>query len=86
MSIETKPCGSCGTPVYWLRSVATGKPAPIEVEASERGNIAVDLLAGTYSVVPAPERASQQGPLHLNHFVGCPQRASWAKGGGRYRP
>lgn len=80
-----RPCGSCGEPVLWLKHARTGRPAPIESRTdAERGNILVDLDAGTYAIIPAgPEREQHRGWLHLNHFVTCPQAKTWRKAGSR---
>lgn len=79
MRQEIKQCGSCGEPIWWLKSDKTGKPAPIEVKPSDTGNIAVNLLSGEYHIVPAIFRAEQVVPLHLNHFATCPQAKVWHK-------
>jgi len=82
MNTNPNQCNSCGEPLYWLAHERTGKPAPIEVKQnSERGNIAVDLTARTYRIVPKEERAQQSEWLHLNHFVECPQSNIWSKAG-----
>lgn len=82
---QERPCGSCGEPVVWLRHSGTGRMAPIEVRIdAERGNVLVDLTAGTYSLVPsAADREQYRGWLHLNHFVTCPQAKTWRKAGSR---
>lgn len=70
---ETDPCTAR---VWWLLSEASGAVAPIDVEPSERGNIVVDLVGGTYRVVGREsERADLRESgvdLHLNHHVTCP--------------
>lgn len=69
--VTRRPCISCGAPIYDLRSATTGRPAPIDVDPVERGNIKVDLEAGTYRVVgvdlvnPSPNR-------YVSHFTTCP--------------
>ena len=60
----------CHADVYHLTYPATGKSAPIDVEISPDGNVAVDLDAGTYSIVPKAERAFRDD-LHKNHWVTC---------------
>ncbi len=82
-----KPLGSCrwGTGavpcrahVFWLKHERTGKTAPIDVEPTDRGNIEVNLEAGTYRIVPEPERAERRGSdsLFMNHWVTCPAAQS----------
>ena len=83
-------CGSCNTPVYWLKNGLTGKIAPIETEPNERGNVVISLDHGTYTVLgPTLRRMVLDGQmpsippdaLYLNHFVTCPQAKTWTKGG-----
>jgi hypothetical protein len=65
--------------VLWLRHARTGRAAPIDAEPAPTGNIVVSD-DGTY-VALNPEQARQTrergGPLHLNHFVTCPDRKDW---------
>jgi hypothetical protein len=82
-------CRSCEADVIWLEHERTGKPAPIDAKPTSDGNIVVDDVGGTYSVVPEQVRDNliEAGmPLHTNHFATCPQRAAWreraAKAGG----
>jgi hypothetical protein len=73
-------CRSCHAEVLWLENTTTGKSAPIDAELVPDGNIVVDQVAGTYRVVTGDDRqdAIDRGdPLHLNHFVTCPQQAAW---------
>ena len=76
-------CGSCGEPIYWLKHVRTGKPAPIEVKTTPNGNILVDVSRGTYCMALAAEKVAYPEHLHLNHFATCPQAKTWARHGGR---
>lgn len=69
-------CKYCPTEIVWARHPDTGKPAPIEDEATDDGNIRLHD-DGTYTVL-AGERlthARETGEhLHLNHFATCPRR------------
>ncbi len=78
-AIKARPCGSCGVLVYDLIHEGTRRPAPIEVDPSPEGNIAIDLAAGTYRVVGLDMRRRLEAQRHLNHFASC----AFAK---RYRP
>jgi hypothetical protein len=72
-------CRSCQAPVMWLENVATGKPAPIDIEPTPDGNIVI-LDEGRYNVLARSERAEAAAegyPLHTNHFATCAQAASW---------
>jgi len=75
-------CRSCQAPVLWLDHETTGTSTPVDAEPHPHvfGNIVVDAAAGTYRVVAGDERQAmiERGdPLHLNHFVTCPQSAAW---------
>ena len=76
-------CGSCGEPIYWLKHVRSGKPAPIEIKTSANGNILVDVSHGTYGMALPAEKVAYPEHLHLNHFATCPQAKTWARHGGR---
>lgn len=72
----TATCGSCGADIIWAESTSTGRTAPIDADPHPDGNI---LLRGdgTYTVIPTPEQKEAiVVPLHLNHFVTCPNADS----------
>jgi hypothetical protein len=79
MDVVSDFCRSCTAPVMWLTNEKTGKRAPIDAEPAPDGNIVVfDALS--YQVIGGTERqdAIDEGfPLHLNHYVTCPQAAAW---------
>lgn len=73
-------CQRCHARVVMARHVRTKKPAPIEVEPSDDGNISI--TGDEYEVVPEAERAiyKQRGfPLRKNHFATCEFAKSFAK-------
>ena len=70
-------CRSCRMPVWWVESEAKGKRSPIDIEPTPDGNIEVDREKGVFRVVPKADREGRTD-LHLNHFVKCPQAASWS--------
>ena len=78
MAAEQKRCASCNTPIYKLRHERTGNPAPIDVEPGAAGNVAIDLEAGTWRIVPAAQR-SEYELLSFNHYAHCPQASAWRK-------
>ena len=73
-------CRLCRTPILMARHKHTQKPAPIEVQPSDDGNI---LLCGdVYEVVPLAERdkVKLRGfVLRKNHFATCVFAKSFAK-------
>jgi hypothetical protein len=76
----TQRCASCEPALYWLKHVRTGNAAPIEVEGGIAGNIAVDLDAGTWRIVPPAHRYEYE-VLYFNHYAHCPQASAWRKAG-----
>jgi hypothetical protein len=62
-------CKWCGAPIYWLKYPRTGNLAPITMALNERGNVAVDLEAGTYSFLPKDAVGVER---RLNHWADCP--------------
>jgi len=60
-------CRYCGAQILWLRSVSTGKIAPIDAHTREGGNVLVDFERETYAVAPAPPSVA-----YTNHFATCP--------------
>lgn len=64
-------CKSCGAKIDWYRSADTGKWMPLDPGPSEVGNVRVDVVANTVSVV-APGTHS---PLYLSHFATCKDAA-----------
>ena len=65
-------CRKCKAAVVMARHIGTGKPAPIEIQPSDDGNILV--TGDTYEVVPAAERQRRRERgfvLRKNHFATC---------------
>jgi hypothetical protein len=69
-----KDC-SCGVRIRMLKNLASGRTAPITVEASSRGNV---VLEGPYWRI---KREGDRGPFYLNHFTDCPDAEQY--GGSR---
>jgi hypothetical protein len=82
MSNET--CDSCKAPVIWAYHEMSGKPAPIDAEPSEGGNIVMlpaDIFgAPRYRVLGPAAIGMQPGPLHKSHFMTCPHAKQWRGG------
>jgi len=74
-------CEKCGKAILWLNHKTSGRPAPIEAEPNEKGNI---LIKGNeYRVAKRDEiqKANEIGhPLFLNHFAACEFAQSFRKG------
>lgn len=62
-------CSACGAQIYWLKQAdkPNAKANPITVKTELKGNITVDLAAGTYKIV-APGEGQ-----HVSHFADCPK-------------
>jgi hypothetical protein len=73
-------CEKCGAQIMNPRHVGTNRPAPIEVQPSDDGNI---LVTGTkYEIVPKDEREKVKlrgFVLRKNHFATCDYARSFAK-------
>ncbi|MEZ5152095.1 hypothetical protein [Rhodococcus zopfii] len=81
MRAATEKCRSCRHQIVWAQTV-NGKAMPLDVEPSERGNVAVDLVFGVLhaGVVSGPDRDSLRAakrPLYLSHFTTCPHADNW---------
>lgn len=70
---ETEKCRSCGAPVLWVRTAATGSLMPLDAEPVSQGNVymngdgkAVILAGGLFD----EERLVR--PHYQSHFVACP--------------
>lgn len=77
MAATEDACRSCHAPVIRLDHERTGNEAPIDRDPTPDGNIAIDLEAGTYRIVPKAERDQYVGQLRKNHFATCPQAEQW---------
>lgn len=64
-------CRGCGQRLLWLKHEITLKPAPIEAEPSDNGNILIDTAAGTYRIMKGQPLPGVFPALHRNHFAGC---------------
>ena len=73
-------CRSCGAPIMWLEHVTTGKPAPIDIQASMDGNIRIGVIPEHYGVLTGQDLADAQergDELHKSHYATCPQAPAW---------
>lgn len=67
-------CRSCAAPIIWARSTTTGALMPLDAEPHEDGNCEL-VDAGV--IVHGADRPMFAGPLHLTHFVTCPDADAW---------
>lgn len=81
----TSRCDSCGAPIFWAVSAATGRRMPIDEHPVENGNVVIDgdprsLQARTTltaTVLGPLEALAHDGELYVSHFVTCPDADSW---------
>lgn len=69
-------CRSCQAPIRWCKHVNTGRPAPIDADPVEDGNI---TLAGSMYAVVVRAATTDPGPFYKNHFVTCPHAAQHSR-------
>lgn len=69
---------TCTARVIWTKNVSTGGSMPVDAEPAENGNVELELLLGgeVRSVVHGQPPLGGP-PLHLNHFVTCPDSDSF---------
>jgi hypothetical protein len=66
-------CRSCGAPIVWATSQATGKPMPLDPDPAADGNLV--LMEGEARVLTTGERlrAQEAGTVrYKSHFATCP--------------
>lgn len=82
MDHTTERCRTCGAPIIWAVSEATGKLHPLDAEPPENGNLQITGLShpepGRRALplvrVLGPIETELAGePLYLSHFATCPQ-------------
>lgn len=64
-------CKTCGKRFDWYRSATTGKAMPIEPDPQPNGNVRIDVVNNTATVV----EPGSHTPLYLSHFATCKQAA-----------
>lgn len=75
-------CRSCHAPVQWVTMEGSGKSNPLDPEPVENGNVEVytgedGQLMGRI-VTDTADRLFTP-PLHLSHFVSCPDAKRWKR-------
>lgn len=61
-------CKGCGQRIEWRKHTGTKRPAPIDPEPAEGGNI---LAVGDSWYRVAMTTQDWAGPLRMNHFLTC---------------
>lgn len=74
-------CRSCKAEVRWVLTEG-GKKMPLDPLPTPEGNVLVAMVGGEEiaTVLGPADRAAAQiagTPLHISHFVTCPQAAEW---------
>lgn len=78
-------CRSCGDPLLWVTTAATGKAMPLNPEPDPAGNVVLadDLLGGASAQVLGPGEAwgaRERGEdLYMPHHATCPQGKRWRR-------
>ena len=82
-------CRSCGDPIFWAKTAA-GKLIPMDVEATEDGNMVLleEALAPEPLIIPqdepppvvhmnSPKAKGKQLRRFVSHFATCRDRERW---------
>ena len=79
--MEEATCRSCGAPIYWVRTQATDSLMPLDVVATENGNIL--LVDGKAVVLRGDlfEQSLPDGLRYQSHYVSCPNAQNHRKRG-----
>ena len=77
-------CRSCGSPIVWGTTVATGKRMPVDAEPVVGGNVVMTtgVDGPELLVVKEPERLrrlDEGEKLWISHFSSCQQARSWRR-------
>lgn len=69
-------CATCGSPVRWARTAASGKRIPLDPRPRPDGNLALQGSPQRAVVVPTD---SPIQPRYVTHFTTCPHADSHRK-------
>ncbi len=69
-------CRSCNAEIVWAVT-RHGKHMPVDAEPSADGNVELVDDAGTMRATVHGQATLDAGPLHLSHYVTCPDADSW---------
>lgn len=73
-------CKSCGAPIQWVRSGASGGPMPLDVAPNPKGNV---VLTGHKAAGGPVARVVSEGEepgrvRYMPHHATCPQGREWS--------
>lgn len=81
--MRTATCRSCGRPILWCTSVATGRAMPVDADPTPDGNVEVtehpDPAASMLRAVVHAQPPLGSPPLRMAHHATCPQADEWRK-------
>lgn len=79
--MQNANCGSCGAPIIWIRTAASGTYMPLNAEPDpERGNmVIVDGKAASITNDLFGPHVPAGAPKYLSHFATCPSAAKHRK-------
>lgn len=88
--METSSCRSCGKPMLWARTAATGSLIPLDPDPVPDGNlILADGLASAYvldtTLFETPPPPAPPGKRYKSHFATCPFAGKHLKKEGQTR-
>jgi hypothetical protein len=78
-------CRSCGAPLRWVTSDASGAAMPLDAAPTSAGNVVLetDLLGGESAVVLGPDAADTARDageeLWMPHWKTCPDAERWRR-------
>jgi hypothetical protein len=84
----------CGRRVVWMKNDKSGKPAMVDPEPNEAGNVLLDHRANTYHVMTKVEIAAAERPgmfdepppeRFMLHFATCPHAENFKRCGKCHR-
>jgi NTP pyrophosphatase (non-canonical NTP hydrolase) len=69
-----EPCSTCGSPMLWTLTSATGKRQPLDATPSAGGDITVEIEDGG-AVLRSTHWGTPHAGGHKTHFATCPHAA-----------
>lgn len=68
---NTKPCKSCGAPIFFARNVTTGRPQPFDAEPTGAAWV-VKWIADPTDTAYGGHYLSSHRPTFMPHHATCP--------------
>ena len=72
-------CRSCGAPILWVVSAASGKAMPVDADPVEDGNVTLDGLTATVHPAGQGDLLGDAGPRYRSHFATCKDADEWRR-------